>query len=249
MTIPDSPRGPDTERPQPPTAKVVPQVRVHLGRTLVDPYAWLQDLDDPDVLAYLEAENAYARSVLQPTEPLQERLVQEMRARMPEEDCSAPQVRGDFLYYFRYLAGRQYRVFCRRRRAPGSPEQVILDENELARGQAYTFVGAFVPSPDHRYLAYAVDHTGAWVWDLFVKDLETGQLVTDRIRGHRPHGGVGQRQPHAVLHLASTTRTDPTRCSGTSSGKTRTGPPRSITSRTTTVYHSSPAPAAAPTCC
>ena len=170
-------------QPQPPTAKVVPQVRVHLGRRLVDPYAWLQDPDDPEVLAYLEAENAYARSVLQPTEPLQERLVQEMRGRMPEEDCSAPQVRGDFLYYFRYLAGWQYRVFCRRRRAPGSPEQVILDENELARGQAYTFVGAFVPSPDHRFLAYAVDHTGAWVWDLFVKDLDSGQVVTDRIRG------------------------------------------------------------------
>ena len=74
-------------------------------------------------------------------------------------------------------------MFCRRPARPGSPEQVILDENELARDQAYTFVGAFVPSPDHRYLAYAVDHTGAWVWDLFVKDLQTGLVVTDRIRG------------------------------------------------------------------
>jgi oligopeptidase B len=169
--------------PSPPIAKVVPQVRTHLGRTLIDPYAWLQDPDDPDVRAYLEAENAYARAVLQPIEPLKERIAQEMLSRMPEEDCTAPQVRGEFLYYFRFRAGEQYRVFCRRRRSPDSPEQIILDENELARGQTYTFVGAFAPSPDHRYLAYGVDHTGAWVWDLFVKDLETGQLVTDRIPG------------------------------------------------------------------
>ncbi|MCX6070563.1 MAG: oligopeptidase B, partial [Chloroflexi bacterium] len=169
--------------PVPPIAKAVPHVRTHLGRTLVDPYAWLQDPDDPEVRAYLEAENAYARVVLQPMEPLRERIAQEMLSRMPEEDCTAPQVRGDFLYYYRFRAGEQYRVFCRRRQSLDAPEQIILDENELARGQTYTFVGAFAPSPDHRYLAYGVDHTGAWVWDLFVKDLETGQLVTDRIRG------------------------------------------------------------------
>jgi oligopeptidase B len=174
---------PSALSPTPPMAKVVPQLRTHLGRTLVDPYAWLQDPDDPDVRAYLEAENAYARAVLQPTEPLQERIAREMRSRMPEEDCSAPQVRGDYLYYFRFRPGEQYRVFCRRLQKPDSPEQIVLDENELARGQTYTFVGAFAPSPDHRYLAYGVDHTGAWVWDLFVKDLETGRLVTDRIRG------------------------------------------------------------------
>jgi oligopeptidase B len=172
-----------TRSPVPPIAKVLPQVRTHLGHTLVDPYAWLQDPDDPEVRAYLEAENAYARAVLQPTEPLRERIEQEMRSRMPEEDCSAPQVREDYLYYFRFRAGEQYRVFCRRRNTPDSLEQVILDENELARGHTYTFVGAFAPSPDHRYLAYGVDHTGAWVWDLFVKDLQTGELITDRICG------------------------------------------------------------------
>ncbi len=178
---------PDPERvppvAQPPVAKIVPHTRMHLGHRLVDPYAWLQDPEDPDVLAYLQAENAYARAVLQPTEPLQERLVQEMRARVAEEDCSAPQARGEYLYYIRYRAGEQYRVFCRKHRSLEATEQVLLDENELARGQAYTFVGVFVPSPDHRLLAYAVDTTGAWVFDLYVKDLETGQVVTDHIPG------------------------------------------------------------------
>jgi oligopeptidase B len=178
-----SPANPQRGLPTPPTAKVVPHTRVHLGHTLVDPYAWLQDPDDPDVLAYLQAENAYARAVLQPTEPLQERLVQEMRARIVEEDCTAPQVRGEYFYYIRYRADEQYRVFCRKHRSLEAPEQVLLDENELARGQTYTFVGVFVPSPDHRLLAYAVDTTGAWVFDLYVKDLETGQVVTDRIPG------------------------------------------------------------------
>jgi hypothetical protein len=85
MNRPDSPRGPDAARHPPPIARVVPQVRVHLGRTLVDPYAWLQEPDEPEVLAYLEAENAYARAVLKPTEPMQERLAQETCGRMPEE--------------------------------------------------------------------------------------------------------------------------------------------------------------------
>lgn len=183
MNQPKTPRHTTDAGPQPPMARVQPETRVHLSHTLIDPYAWLQDPDDPEVRAYLEAENAYARAVLEPTEPLQERIAQEMLDRMADEDCSAPQVRGDYFYYFRFRAGQQYRVFCRRLRSADSPEQVILDENELARGQTYTFVGAFAPSPDHRYLAYGVDHTGAWVWDLFVKDLETGELVTDHIRG------------------------------------------------------------------
>ena len=173
----------DPAGPRPPVARVVPHVRLHLGRTLTDPYAWLQDPEDPEVMAYLKAENEYARAVLHPTEGLQARLVREMRSRIADEDCSAPQKRGDYLYYIRYRAGLQYRLFYRRRSSPDAPEELLLDENELARGQAYTFVGVFAPSPDHRYLAYGVDTTGAWVWDLYVKDLATGRVVTDRIEG------------------------------------------------------------------
>lgn len=169
--------------PSPPIARLSPQTRTHLGRTLVDPYAWLQDAEDPEVLAHLRAENEYARAILQPTEGLQARLARELRARLPDEDCSAPQARGDYYYYVRYPAGKQYRLFCRKHRSLEAPEQVLLDENELAQGQTYTFVGVFAPSPDHRYLAYGVDTTGAWVWDLYIKDLASGRVVTDRIEG------------------------------------------------------------------
>ena len=191
-----SPALPDPERvppvAQPPVAKIVPYTRIHLGHKLVDPYAWLQDPEDPDVLAYLQAENAYARAVLQPTEPLQERLVQEMRARSRRRGLQRAASRGEVSLLHPLPAGEQYRVFCRKHRSLDAPEQVLLDENELARGQAYTFVGVFVPSPDHRLLAYAVDTTGAWVFDLYREGPRNRPGGHGPHPRHRPYGSLGQ---------------------------------------------------------
>jgi oligopeptidase B len=158
----------------PPTAKRVAHRFEHLGRPFVDEYAWLQDKADPGVLAYLEAENAYARAELLHTTALQEHLFQEMKGRIKEDDVSAPEPFGEFSYYSRMEAGRQYRVFCRRR---GGAEEVLLDENALAEGHSYCRVTGFEPSPDNTLLAYAVDTTGSWVFDLFVKDLRSGELL------------------------------------------------------------------------
>ncbi len=165
----------------PPIARIEPQATVQHGRTLVDNYAWLQNKDDPQVIAYLEAENAYAHALLQHTEPLQEQLFAEMRGRIPEDDQSAPVRRGDFLYYSRMEAGKQYRVFCRRSIIGDAGEQILLDENALAEGQAYCRVALYLPSPDHTLLAYGLDTTGALVYDLYVKDLQTGRIVTGPI--------------------------------------------------------------------
>jgi oligopeptidase B len=160
-----------------PVAKRVPHPFEHLGRTFVDEYAWLQDKSDPEVIAYLEAENAYARAMLRHTEPLQEQLFQEMKGRVKEDDWSAPEPFGDYAYYWRMEAGRQYRIFCRKCNEPGSAEEVLLDENVLAEGHSYCRVAVFEPSPDNTLLAYAVDTTGSWVFDLFIQDLRTGQLT------------------------------------------------------------------------
>jgi oligopeptidase B len=160
----------------PPTAKRVTHRFEHLGRQFVDEYAWLQAKSDPEVLAYLEAENAYARATLEPTEALQEQLFQEMKGRIQEDDVSAPEPFGEFSYYSRLEAGRQYRVFCRRRHEQ-QEEEVLLDENALAEGHSYCRVAVFEPSPDNALLAYGVDTTGSWVFDLFVKDLHSGELI------------------------------------------------------------------------
>jgi oligopeptidase B len=160
-----------------PVARKVPHHFEHGRWTFVDEYAWLQNKTDPEVIAYLEAENAYARVTLQHTEGLQEQLFREMKARIKEDDASAPEPYGDYNYYWRVEAGRQYRLFCRTRREPGAAEQVLVDENALAEGHAYCRVVVFEPSPDNSLLAYSVDTTGAWVFDLFIKDLRTGELI------------------------------------------------------------------------
>ncbi len=165
----------------PPAARVVPQTSAHHSQTIINNYAWLQQKDDPEVLAYLEAENAYARAALQHTEALQDRLFQEMRGRIEENDSSAPQRRGEYYYYSRVEAGKQYRIFCRKHGSLDAPEQVLLDENMLAEGQSYCRVFVLEPSPDQNLLAYSVDTTGARVFDLYVKDLRTGALLAGPI--------------------------------------------------------------------
>jgi oligopeptidase B len=151
------------------------------GRTFSDDYAWLQDKDNPDVIAYLEAENAYARAELQHLVPLQEQIFQELRGRIQEDESSAPERRGDYFYYWRMQPGQQYRLFCRKHGSLDAAEEVLVDENALAEGHAYCRVFLFDPSPDHTLLAYSVDTTGAWVFDLFIKDLRTGDLLPERL--------------------------------------------------------------------
>lgn len=168
-------------RPTAPVAKRVTHRFEHLGRSFEDDYAWLQIKSDPEVIAYLEAENAYAKATLRHTEQLQEQLFQEMKARIKEDDSSAPEPFGDYAYYWRMEAGRQYRLFCRRRNEPGAAEELLLDENALAEGHSYCRVAVFEPSPDNALLAYGVDTTGAWVFDLFVKDLCSGRLLSGPI--------------------------------------------------------------------
>lgn len=164
-----------------PTAKTVPHTFEKHGRTFSDPYAWLQDKSDPQVIAYLQAENDYAKEMLRHTEGLQEQLFQEMRGRIQEDDVSAPEQRGEYFYYQRMEAGKQYRIFCRKHGSLEAPEQVLLDENELAQGLEYCKVFVFLPSPDNNLLAYGVDSTGAWVFDLYVKDMRTGELLSGPI--------------------------------------------------------------------
>src|SRR5262245_18155106 len=118
----------------PPTAQREPQTFSHLGQTFVDDYRWLEDKANPEVIAYLEAENAYASAALQHTSALKDAIFQEMRGRIPEDDSSAPEKRGDYYYYWRLEAGKQYRIFCRKHGSLEASEEILLDENALAEG-------------------------------------------------------------------------------------------------------------------
>jgi oligopeptidase B len=165
--------------PAPPVAKKVPKVTEINDHKLVDNYFWLRDKKNPDVAAYLEAENAYTDAVMKPTEPLQKKLYDEMLSRIKETDVEVPYKEGGYFYYVRTEAGKQYGIRCRKKGSMDAPEEVILDVNELAKGQKFMSLGAFDVSDDGNLLAYTTDNTGFRQFTLAVKDLRTGKLLAD----------------------------------------------------------------------
>ena len=171
----------DTSSPQPapPVAKKVPKITELHGHKLVDNYFWLRDKKNPEVRAYLEAENAYTEAVMKPTEPLQEKLYTEMLSRVKETDVEVPYKEGAYFYYSRTEAGKQYSIHCRKRGSLDAPEEIVLDINELAKGQAFVRVAAYDVSEDGNLLAYSTDNTGFRQYVLAVKDLRTGKLLVD----------------------------------------------------------------------
>ncbi|MFQ5649876.1 MAG: S9 family peptidase [bacterium] len=167
--------------PPPPAAKAVARdVTVH-GDKRVDPYFWLRERDNPEVIGYLEAENRYTETVMADTKPGQEALYREMVGRIQETDLEVPVRHGDYFYYKRTEEGKQYPIYCRKRGRLEAEEEIILDQNELAEGKNYFRLGVFKISPNHQLLAYSVDTTGAETYTLHVKDLQKGTLLRDQI--------------------------------------------------------------------
>jgi oligopeptidase B len=165
--------------PAPPVAKKVPKTTEINGRELVDNYFWLRDKQNPDVAAYLQAENAYTDAVMKPTEGLQKKLYDEMLSHIKETDVEVPYKEGNYLYYTRTEAGKQYPIYCRKKGNLEAPEELLLDENELAKGQKFMSVAAFAVSDDGNFLAYTTDNTGFRQYVLAVRDLRTGKLLPD----------------------------------------------------------------------
>ena len=165
----------------PPVARVERRVHTLHGETRIDEYFWLRDRSDPEVIAYLEAENRYTGAAMRHTEALQEQLYQEMRGRIKETDLSVPERVDDYFYYTRTEAGGQYPIFCRRRGSLDAPEEVLLDQNQLAAHHVYFKIGVSEVSPDHRLLAYSVDISGAEEFTVYIKDLNTGRLLAESI--------------------------------------------------------------------
>ena len=165
--------------PKPPLAPRRPRVLEKHGDRRVDPYFWMREKANPEVIAYLKAENAYTDAVMAPTKDLQERLYKEIVGRIQETDSSAPSFFKGYWNYTRTVEGLDYEIYCRKPGTMDAPEQVILDGNELARGHEYFDLGFVEASPDQRLLAYAFDYTGAELFELRFRDLATGADLED----------------------------------------------------------------------
>ncbi|HEX5965843.1 MAG TPA: S9 family peptidase [Pyrinomonadaceae bacterium] len=151
------------------------------GETIVDEYFWLREKTNPDVMAHLQAEDNYAESLMKPTKPLQEKLYNEMVSHIKETDEQVPYRRGDYFYYTRTEKGKQYPIFCRKKGSTTAAEEIVLDVNELAKGQKFMGIGAFTPSDDGNLLAYSTDNTGYRQYVLQIKDLRTGKVLPERV--------------------------------------------------------------------
>jgi oligopeptidase B len=166
--------------PQPPVVRREPDEHILHGDRRVDHYAWLRHKENPEVIDYLKAENAYTDAVLKPTEQFQEKLYQEMLGRILQTDLSVPYKLRGYLYFTRTEEGKQYAFHCRRRDAEGAPEELLLDLNLLAHGHSFLGLDSFEVSDDNQLLAYSTDTTGFRQYVLQVKDLSNGTTLPER---------------------------------------------------------------------
>lgn len=180
----------------PPIAKRVPFERTFHGDTFVDDYAWLSDKENPETLDYLKAENAYTEAATAHLEKLRDTLFAETRRRTLETDFSLPTRKGGYWYYTRTVEGRQYGIHCRAAVVPGDDvppstedgqalpgEEIMLDGNAAAEGHDFFSLGTVDVSPDGHWLAYSTDFEGDERYTLRVKDLRTGEVLSDEIKG------------------------------------------------------------------
>lgn len=170
-----------TTTPKPPIATRRPKVLEKHGDRRIDPYYWMREKTNPEVIAHLEAENAYTDAVMAPTEALREQLFHEIVGRVQETDTSAPTFFKGYWTYTRTVESLDYEIHCRRPSTMDAPEQVLLDGNELAQGHDYFDLGFAEASPDQRLLAYAADYSGAELFELRFRDLATGDDLQDVI--------------------------------------------------------------------
>ncbi len=164
---------------KPPIAKTIPTQKTVNGKTLVDNYAWLRERSNPDVKALLEAENAYAAYVMQPTESRQKKLYDEIVGHIKESDDTVPFLKDGYYYYTRTEKGKQYFQLCRKKGSLAAPEQIILDLNQMGEGQKFMALGQWAVSDDGNLLAYTTDNVGFRQYHLHIRDLRTMQDLPD----------------------------------------------------------------------
>lgn len=170
-----------TENGKPPVARKAAKITTIHNDQLTDDYFWLREKANPEVISYLEAENAYMESVMKPTAAFQVTLYKEMVSRIKETDVNVPYRDGDYFYYSRTEQGKQYPIYARKHGSLDAKEEITIDLNELSKGQTFTALGVYSVSNDGNLLAYSIDSTGFREYVLYIKDLRTGELLPDNI--------------------------------------------------------------------
>jgi len=169
--------------PMAPTAEKRPhELELH-GDVRVDDYYWLRERTNPEVLAYLEAENAYTSSMMAATEAFQEELFEELKNRIEPDDSTVPALFHGYYYYKRYEGGLEYPIHCRKQGSVEAPEEIMLDVNQVAEGHDFCSVRGVAVSPDTRLLAWALDTVGRRKYTIYFTDLETGEVMSNVIPG------------------------------------------------------------------
>jgi oligopeptidase B len=166
---------------KPPVAKIVPQELTAHGHTRIDNYYWLNQRDNPEVIAYLEAENAYKDTMMAHTKSLQEKLFQEIVGRIKQTDMSVPYKDQDYYHYTRYEEGEEYPIYCRKKGSLDAVEEIVLDVDQMAKGHDYFSVAGYSTSSDNNLIAYGVDTVSRRLYTLYFMDLATRQFFDEQI--------------------------------------------------------------------
>jgi oligopeptidase B len=164
-----------------PIAPKIPHILETHGHQRIDNYYWMNDRENPDVIAYLEAENAYTKEVMKPTEAFQKSLFEEMKGRIKEDDSTVPYFKSGYYWYVRYEKGDEYPIYCRKKGSMDGAEEIILNVNDLAKEKSYYQVGGTSAAPDQKILAFAADEVGRRIYTIWFKNLETGEIYADSI--------------------------------------------------------------------
>ena len=166
--------------PAPSATKKPHLLEIH-GHQRQDPYYWMNERENPEVIDYLNAENAYLKEVMKPTEELQNQLFEEMKGRIKEQDESVPYFKSGYFWYTRYEKGSEYPIFCRKLGSLEAEEEIILDVNTLAIGKSYYQVAQAATSTNQKILAFAADEVGRRIYTLYFKNLETHGFLKDQV--------------------------------------------------------------------
>lgn len=164
----------------PQAKKIEKTLEIH-GDQRMDPYFWLNERENPEVIRYLEEENSYADFIMKDTEELQEELFEEMKSRYKKDDESLPYFFNGYWYIVRYEEGKEYPIFCRKQHSLDQPEEIIVDVNILAEGENFFEVGSVAVSPDNRLASFSADNIGRRIYTINFKNLETGEILPDKI--------------------------------------------------------------------
>lgn len=164
----------------PKAPKIDKVLEVH-GHQRLDPYYWMRDRENPEVINYLKQENDYLKFQMKDTEELQEKLFQEMKGRIKEDDQSVPYSKYGYYWYTRYEKEGEYPIYCRKRSHLENPEEILLNVNELAEGKTYFQVGGIAASPDLNWIAYPVDQVGRRIYTIHFKNIITGEILEETI--------------------------------------------------------------------